>query len=354
LFILALLTAITGGALVLLVLRAHVIRSEGRFVPVSREGSLLLNNLLLVGACGVVFIGTLFPLLVDILQLGKISVGPPYFNALFVPLALVLLMVLGVGPLLRWKRDDLKRLARQLGWLAALSLLLGIGLPLLVSGEPHTLVMLSLSLVFWVLLASTYDMWSKVAHKTHRLSALLSLSRSYKGMVMAHVGVALCVTGIAITSVYSVERDLRIQVGKAVTLGPYEFHLLSLRNIQGPNYIATQARVEVLNRKGTVEAILTPEKRLYTVQQMPLTEVAIRPSLTHDLYLALGEPLANGKWAMRIHNKPYVPWISLGDVDMALGGFLAISDPRYRQARRQRWTLRNTGPVAGDANVAQA
>lgn len=354
LFILALLTAITGGALVLLVLRAHVIRSEGRFAPVSRESSLLLNNLLLVGACGVVLVGTLFPLLVDILQLGKISVGPPYFNALFVPLALVLLMALGVGPLLRWKRDDLKRLTRPLAWLAALSLLLGMGLPLLVSGEFHALVMLSLSLVCWVLLASTYDMWSKVSHKTYRLRALLSLSRSYKGMVIAHVGVALCVTGIAITSVYSVERDLRIEVGKTVTLGPYAFHLLSLRDIQGPNYIATQARVEVLNREGTVEAILTPEKRLYTVQQMPMTEVAIRPSLTHDLYLALGEPLANGSWAMRIHYKPFVRWIWLGAVFMALGGFLAISDPRYRLARRQRWTQHSTVPVAGDANVAKA
>jgi cytochrome c-type biogenesis protein CcmF len=227
-------------------------------------------------------------------------------------------------------------------------------LPLLVSDDFHALVMLSLSLVFWVLLTSSYAMWSKISHKTHRLRALLGLSRSYKGMVIAHVGVALCVTGIAITSVYSVERDLRIQVGKTVTLGPYGFRLLSLQDIQGPNYIATQARVEVLNREGTVDTILTPEKRLYSVQQMPMTEVAIRPGLTHDLYLALGEPLTDGSWAIRIHYKPFVRWIWFGAVVMALGGFLAITDPRYRLARRQRRVQHSTTPVAGDVNVAKA
>ncbi len=348
LFILALLTVITGGALLLLVVRAGAIRSTGQFEPVSRETALLLNNLLLVGACGVVFIGTLFPLVADVLHLGKISVGPPYFNTLFVPLTLVLLLVLGVGPLLRWKQDELGPRLRSVAPLMLISLVMGFGLPWLWAAPFHVLVALALSLAFWVILTSLYDLADRLRYKANRLAALAALPSGFKGMLLAHLGLAVCVIGIAITSAYSIERDVRLQVGEAVSIGPYEFQLNSLRDKRGPNYIATRARVEVRTHSGDVETVLTPEKRIYTVQRMPMTEVAIQPGLTRDLYLALGEPLADGSWAVRIYYKPLVRWIWLGAVLMALGGLLAISDPRYRLARRRAAT------VPGGADVAQA
>jgi cytochrome c-type biogenesis protein CcmF len=353
LFILALLTVITGGALVLLVFRTQAIRSEGRFGSVSRETAILLNNLLLVGACGVVFTGTLFPLLVDVLKLGKISVGPPYFNTLFVPLALVLLLALGVGPLLRWKNDAMGRLLSHLLPLLGVSLALGIGLPLLLTGEFRFLLALSVSLVFWVLLATLYDIHDKVSNKSGRLTGWRRLSRSYKGMVLAHFGVAVCVTGVAVTSAYSVERDVRLAVGETVDIGPYGFKLLSLGDYQGPNYRATRAKVQVLGKDGQVETLLEPEKRLYTVQQMPMTEVAIYPGLIRELYLALGEPLSDDAWAVRIYYKPFVRWIWLGAVLMALGGFIAVSDPRYRMARRRR-VGDSKAATLGEADVVKA
>jgi cytochrome c-type biogenesis protein CcmF len=349
LFILALLTVITGGALLLLVLRANTIRSTGQFEPVSRETALLLNNLLLVGACGVVFMGTLFPLLADVLQLGKISVGPPYFNTLFVPLTLALLLVLGVGPLLRWKHDDVGRLVRRLAPLMVISLVLGIGLPLWLSGEFRFLVALSLSLAFWVVLTSLDNVRDKLSYKSNRLAALLTLPRSYQGMILAHLGLAVCITGVAVTSAYSVERDVRLRVSEAVTVGPYEFRLLSLHEEPGPNYVTTRGQVEVRTPSGQVETVLEPEKRLYTVQRMPMSEVAIQPGLTRDLYVALGEPLADGVWAVRIYYKPFVRWLWLGAVLMALGGTLAVSDPRYRLARRQQAVT-----VPGGVDVVQA
>jgi cytochrome c-type biogenesis protein CcmF len=207
--------------------------------------------------------------------------------------------------------------------------------------------------VFWVLLTSLYDIKARLTRKNAFLAALISLPRSYKGMVLAHLGVAVCVTGVTITSVYSIERDIRLQVQETLTVGPYDFRLLSLREVEGPNYRATQAKVEVLRKDGTVMAVMEPEKRLYTVQQMPMTEVAIEPGLTRDLYLALGEPLADGAWAMRIYYKPFVRWIWLGALCMALGGVLAISDPRYRLAWKQRRADR-TVTVTGKPYVAKA
>jgi cytochrome c-type biogenesis protein CcmF len=354
LFILGLLTVITGGALVLLVLRANAISSEGRFATVSRESSLLLNNLFLVGACGVVFMGTLFPLLADVLNLGKISVGPPYFNTLFVPLTLALLLTLGIGPLLRWKKHDAATLAREVGPLLLFSLGLGVVLVLLFASEFRFLVAISLSLVIWVLLTSVYDVRHKVDHKANRLTALVRLPRSYKGMLLAHFGLVVCVTGVAITSAYSVERDVRLQVGEQVQMGPYGFRLKDLRQVRGPNYVATQAHIEVLQKTGLVKDVLMPEKRLYTVQQMPMTEAAIQPGLTEDLYVALGEPLGDDGWAVRIHYKPFVRWLWLGALLMAWGGFLAISDPRYRLARRRSTAKQSTPIKTGVSHVAKA
>ncbi len=336
LFILGLLTVITGGALVLLVLRADAIRSEARFAPVSRESAILANNVLLVGGCAVVFTGTLFPLLVDVLGMGKLSVGPPYFNTLFVPLALALVLVLGPGPLLRWKREAGAGLPRRLLPCAMLSVVLGTALPLLVEGPYRVLVALSLVLVIWVGCASALNVWDRVRNKTRPLAALAGLPRAYTGMLLAHLGVVVCVTGVAITSAYSVERDVRLAVGEGVDIGPYRFVLGALREVDGPNYQATRATVQVLDGAGRPVRTMYPEKRLYTVQQMPMTEVALDPGLTRDLYLALGEPVAEDAWAVRIYFKPFVRWIWGGGVLMALGGLMAVSDGRYRLRVRRR------------------
>ena len=346
LFILGLLSVITGGALILLLMRAPVIQSENRFQPLSRESFLLLNNLFLVGACVVVFTGTLFPLLVDILGQGKLSVGPPYFNTLFVPLTLALLVALGIGPLLRWKQHPGQSLLKQsLPW-AALSLTLGFGLNALLAERFEFLVGLSLSLVFWVISGMVVDLRQRLTHKQNRSAALLRQPRWYIGMLLAHLGLCITVTGVAVTSAYNVERDVRMTLNETISVGPYQFHLINLQNFDGPNYRATRATVEVLDGDRVI-TILQPEKRLYTVQQMPMTEVAIDPGLTQDLYIALGEPLEDERsWAVRIHYKPFVRWLWLGALVMALGGVIAISDPRYRLVRRARQVVATGGADA--------
>ena len=345
LFILGLLTVITGSALLLLILRAPLLHSETRFKPFSRESFLLINNLLLIGACAVVFTGTLFPLLVDVLGMGKLSVGPPYFNTLFVPLTLALLAALGIGPLLRWKQHSGQAVFRQMLPWAVLCLVLGFGLNALLASRFEFMVGLSLSLVFWVLAGELANLHQRLNNKHNRITALFHQPRWYMGMLLAHMGLAITVTGVAITSAYNVERDVRMTLNETIEVGPYQFHLTRLQNIDGPNYRATRATIEVLDNNDVV-SILQPEKRFYVVQQMPMTEVAIDPGLTQDLYIALGEPLENERsWAVRIHYKPFVRWLWLGALVMALGGVLAISDPRYRLVRRVR-------QVRGNAHVA--
>ncbi len=348
LFVLVLLALITGGALTLLVIRAHAIKSEGRFEPVSRETAILGNNLLLVGACAVVFTGTLFPLLVDVLGMGKISVGPPYFNTLFVPLTLALLLLLGVGPLLRWKADGAERHMRRLAPVSVGCAVVGFALPLL-AAEYRFMVGLSLALVLWVVAGVVADLAGRVRHKPRPWAALTSLPRGFLGMHLAHLGVVVCVTGVAVTSAYSIERDLRMAVGETATVGPYHFTLEALKDVTGPNYTATGATIRVTDANDGLLTVMHPQKRIYTVQQMPMSEVALDPGLTRDLYVALGEPVGEDAWAVRIYYKPFVRWLWLGAVFMALGGFMAISDRRYRLALTRRQTS-----ASEDAHVARA
>ncbi len=347
LFMLMLLGLLTGSALVVLILRAHLIRSEAKFTLLSRESGLLLNNLLLVGGCLVVFTGTLFPLLAEVLNLGKISVGPPYFNALFVPLALTLVAALGVGPLLRWKQHNGRSLLRRLFPWAVVSIALGLAISLFVLPTFHALVALSLSLVLWVVFTELLDVRERLRNKRRPLWAAWHLPRHYKGMVLAHLGLVVTVTGLAITSYYSIERNLRMKVGDSVEVGPYQFKLDSLEPADGPNYSATRGTFEVLNHKGQLVTVLYPEKRFYPDRQTTTTEVALSPGLLHDLYIAMGEPLDDGgSWGVRIQYKPFVRWLWLGGLIMALGGGLALSDPRYRMARRKRAVLPEGANVA--------
>jgi cytochrome c-type biogenesis protein CcmF len=316
-FILGLFTLFIGGALALYAWRTSRIGLGGDFSVVSRESFLLANNVLLVTAAGTVFLGTLYPLLIDALGAGKLSVGPPYFETVFVPLMAPALFLMGVGPLARWKRTSLPELAVLLRWALAVSLALGLLLPLAM-GAWHAMVGFGLALAIWIVLTAVLS-FKKSFHQT----------RSHYGMVVAHIGVAVFVVGVTLVKAYDSEKDVKMRPGDTVELNGYVFRLDEVGDVRGPNYTAARARVAV-TRDGRPVTRLFPEKRVYTVQEMPMTEAAIDPGPTRDLYVSLGDALGDGTWLVRVQVKPFIDWIWAGCLIMALGGLLAASDRRYR------------------------
>ncbi len=338
LFVLGILTVVVGGSLALFAARAGALSSESRYELVSREMFLLANNLLLLVATTVVLLGTLFPLVADAFDIGKISVGPPYFNLLFTPLTLVLLLFLGVGPQANWKRHEAARLLRPYGLILLLGVLLGVVAPLLWFGSTSVMVTVSCTLSFAVLIALLRDVTLKVrTAKAGIWAGLRRLSRGYVGMQLAHLGLVIMVIGVALTSHYSIERDLRMAPGDRVQEGPYTFVFRGVGERTGANFTARRGEVEVL-RNGEFLRFLHPEKRIYNVQRNTMTEAAIDAGLFRDLYVALGEPLddsADGQaWAVRLYYKPFVRWLWLGPIFMALGAAVAASDRRYRLRRK--------------------
>jgi cytochrome c-type biogenesis protein CcmF len=333
-FILVLLTLVIGSSLALFAWRTARIGLGGRFEPVSRESALLTNNVLLVAACGSVLLGTLYPLAVDALGLGKISVGPPYFEAVFVPLMAPALFLIGVGPLARWKKAELPELAVRLRWAFAISLVLALLLPFAM-GEWHVLVSFGLLLAVWIAASGVVQVLDQVRNAGEggdwrRLARrFLTTPRSWYGMLLAHLGVAVFVTGVTLVRGYETEKDVRMQAGDTVEAGGHLFRMERIDMVKGPNYAAARATVEV-SRGGRPVTTLHPEKRIYNVQQMPMTEAAIDTGLTGDLYVSLGEQLDDGNWVVRVQHKPFVDWIWGGCLMMALGGLLAASDRRYR------------------------
>ncbi|SFB39547.1 heme lyase CcmF/NrfE family subunit [Azotobacter beijerinckii] len=326
-FILGFLLLVVGSSLTLFAFRAPVVKSQVGFALRSRETLLLVNNLLLVVATSTILLGTLYPLLLDALSGAKLSVGPPYFNALFLPLMGLLMLTLAVGVLVRWKDTPL----RWLGGMLAPVLLASVALALLagfVLDDFAWAVLATGFLAAWVILAGGRDLLDKTRHKG-LFKGLRGLSPSYWGMQLSHVGIAVCALGIVLSSQESAERDLRMAPGDAVELGGYRFVFEGTRRHQGPNFVADRASVRVFDGDDEV-AVLHPEKRLYTVQRMPMTEAGIDAGLARDLYVALGEPLENGAWAVRLHIKPFVRWIWLGGLMMAFGAALAACDRRYR------------------------
>jgi cytochrome c-type biogenesis protein CcmF len=322
-FILGLFTVFIGGALVLYVIRTARIGLGGSFSPLSRESFLLANNVLLAAAAGTVLLGTLYPLAIDALGVGKISVGPPYFETVFVPLMAPALFLMGVGPLARWKRAELPALAVRLRWALAVSLVLGFLSPLLF-GDWSGMVGFGLALALWIV-----------------ISALLTLkgrqTRAHYGMMLAHIGVAVFVVGVTLVKGYESERDANLKPGERVTLGRHVFELESVTDVKGPNYVAARGKVNV-TRDGKPVRVLYPERRLYTVQEQVMTEAAIDPGFTGDLYVSLGDPLADGAWLVKVQHKPFIDWIWGGCLVLALGGLLAASDRRYRFAIRREKT----------------
>ena len=326
-FILVFLLVVVGGSLTLFALRAPVVKSQVGFGLWSRETLLLINNLLLVVATAMILLGTLYPLLLDALSGAKLSVGPPYFNAMFVPLMAALLLALAVGILVRWKDTPLRWLLGMLTPVLIVSAVLG-GLGALAFGDFHWAVLAVSFLAAWVVLASVRDLLDKTRHKG-LLNGVRSLAPSYWGMHLAHIGLVMCALGVVLTSQQSAERDLRLAPGESLELGGYQFVFEGAQHHEGPNYTSDRATIRVLDGDRQI-AVLHPEKRLYTVQQMPMTEAGIDAGFTRDLYVALGEPLGDGAWAVRVHIKPFVRWIWLGGLMMAFGGMLAASDRRYR------------------------
>ncbi|MEQ9724914.1 heme lyase CcmF/NrfE family subunit [Pseudomonas sp. WHRI 8822A] len=332
-FILAFLLLVVGGSLTLFALRAPVVRSQVGFGLWSRETLLLANNLILVVAASMILLGTLYPLVLDALSGAKLSVGPPYFNALFVPLMVLLMAVLAVGVLVRWKDTPLRWL---LGMLAPV-LVASVALALLASwawGDFHWAVLGVCLLAAWVTLAGLRDIQDKTRHKG-LFKGMASLGRSYWGMQLAHLGLAVCALGVILTSLGSFERDLRMAPGEAVELGGYRFVFEGAAHHEGPNFISDRGTVRIFDGERQI-AVLHPEKRLYTVQQSVMTEAGIDAGLTRDLFVALGEPLGQGAWAVRVHIKPFVRWIWLGALMMGFGGFLAAADKRYRMKVKTR------------------
>jgi cytochrome c-type biogenesis protein CcmF len=343
LFILAFLVIVVGGSLTLYAIRVPLIRSRAQFDGLSREVLLLINNVLLVVAMAAVLLGTLYPLAYEAVTGGaKISVGPPYFNAVFVPLMAVLTIALGVGPSARWKRTSVVMLWRKLGALFIASALLGVALPLIVSGAFKWQVAAGCALALWVVFAHAQDVWQQARG---RLGGIARLPAGYLGMTLAHLGFAVSLLGIVVTSHLSAERDVRLAIGGVADLGELQFKLLAVDKFQGPNYLADRGTIEV---SGEGDAyLLFPEKRRYLAGGNVMTEAAIDAGVTRDVYVAMGEPLADGGWTLRLHYKPLVRWVWVGALLMALGGLLAVTDPRYR-----RLAARNPGAAVDALGTA--
>ena len=339
LFILAFLVIVIGSSLALYAWRATRVGLGARFALLSRETLLLSNNVLLVVACGAVLLGTLYPLALDAMNLGKISVGPPYFDTVFVPLLTPLVFLMGVGPLARWKETSLPDLASRLKW-AAGSAVVATLIVVWAKGGVGIVAVTGLLMAFWILSAVATDLAERlrptgglrvgIVHRARQIP------RAMVGMMIAHVGVAVFILGVTLVRTGEIERDVQMGPGDSTTIGDLVFTFRGASDVRGPNYRAAQGEIEV-TRNGAKVTTLRPEKRFYPASQSTMTEAAIEPGLTRDLYVSLGEPIANSPaWIVRVYVKPFVDWIWGGCLIMALGGLLAATDRRYRARARER------------------
>ena len=329
--ILILLLVTIGVSLVLFAWRAPKVGLGGKFSLISRESMLLVNNILLIVAAASVLLGTLYPLLLDVLGMGKISVGPPYFNSVFVSLMTPAIFLMAVGPIARWKQASVPDILPRLKWAAAIAIVMAFVTPFIM-GEFGWLRPLGFAMAFWVssaMVITLVERVQKVKQPGNFFSKMLGLPNSFLGMCSAHIGVAVFIFGVTMVSSFEVEKDVRMEVGDTVTMGGYTFQFNGVSQVKGPNYNANRGDVQV-TKNGSVVTNLYPEKREYLVQTMPMTEAAINTGLTRDLYVSLGEPVSKGAWSVRIYYKPFVDWIWGGCLIMAFGGLLAVTDRRYR------------------------
>ncbi len=319
-YVLAFLGVVIGGSLTLFAWRAPAVGEGGQFKLVSRESFLLLNNVLLVVAAVSVLLGTIYPMLVDALNLGKLSVGPPYFNTVFVPLMIPLLLILPLGTLSHWKRSRVSQLLGSVRLDAVIALTCGVAVPVLMGGFT-ALSGLGIAVATWVALGVARQLWA--------WRRVPTIPFWFWGMQLAHLGVAVFVVGVTLVKGFELERDVRMGAGDTLTLSGTTFRLLGVEQEPGHNYVAVRGAF-TYSQNGQVQGRLEPEKRSYFSTPMPTTEAAIHSTLTKDLYVSLGEPLNDGTWSVRVYYKPFVNWIWAGCVLMALGGVIAASDKRYR------------------------
>jgi cytochrome c-type biogenesis protein CcmF len=350
LFILMLLVVAIGGSLTLYAVRAPALKGGGLFAPISREGALVLNNLLLSCGCATVFLGTLYPLFLDATGGPKLSVGFPFFNRTFVPLMVPLIIAVGIGPLLAWKRGDLLGALQRL-WVAYIAAGLALLVAFYVTYGGPVLAVLGLGLAAWLFVAVLTELAERLrlfrvpfADSAQRA---VRLPRSAFGMTFAHLGLAVSVAGFS-ASAFDKEAIEVVRVGGSVAIAGYQLTLEAMNRIQGPNYTADDATVRI-TRNGALVAVVHPERRFFPLQQQTTGETAIRTNLLADLYIALGDSDQAGNWTLRAYWKPLVPWIWIGAIIMAFGGMVSLSDRRWRvgvaaRARRTEGAV----PAAGE------
>ncbi|MDD0824524.1 heme lyase CcmF/NrfE family subunit [Mannheimia sp. AT1] len=329
LYILAYLVIVVGGSLLLYAFKGSEIKSLDNYERYSRESMLLINNILLMAFLSVVFLGTLLPLVHKQIGLGTISIGAPFFDQMFLILMVPFSFVLGIGPLVKWRRDQVSAIRKPVIIASILMAILGFGLPYLFRNTITVSVVLGTMMAVFIVLLSLYELHQRATHRHSFFTGIFKLSRSHWGMVLAHLGVAMTVFGIAFSQNFSIERDVRMNVGDKAQILDYEFEFKGIRISDGANYQGGTAELEI-TRNGKYEATLNAEKRFYTVSKMGMTEAAIDWGFTRDLYAALGEKLEDNSWAVRLYYKPFIRWIWIGGVFMALGGLLCMMDKRYR------------------------
>jgi cytochrome c-type biogenesis protein CcmF len=348
-FILLFLCLVIGGSLALYAWRAPAVSSGGHFDLLSRESSLLMNNLLFSAFTILVLFGTLAPLIYEAFGWGKISVGFPWFNKMFMALAPFLALLLGIGPLVRWKHDGVLRLLGKLWPALLLTLAFAWWVTMAEFAAAHLWVAMGLGLAAWLLFSHLTVLFERLKLRPGGLKAiradLLGRGRGFYGMVIAHLGVALLIVGITMVSTFDMEHDVRMSPGDSHELAGYRFEFQGARPVDGPNYQADRGHFIVYRSEKKI-AELYPEKRAYLGGGMPMTEAAIDAGLLRDIYVSLGESVGGGDWALRLYYKPYVRWIWLGAIFMAIGGLLAVTDPRYRRARVTRSVPAGAAAVA--------
>jgi len=327
-FILMLLGTAVIGSLTLFAFKASQLKSTSKFELYSKETFILAGNIALVVATATVLLGTLFPLLLDALNMGKISVGPPYFNAVFNPIVALMAMMMGVAPIIRWKKNKAGTFRQELGLVALASIVFGIAFPFIYGGEFIAWVAVGMGLAFWLITATIKNAKTTVTNAEGKID-LCRPNQSYWGMVVSHFGIAVAIIGATMVSFYETQLDIRMDVGSKVELSGYAFEFGGIKDVAGPNYTAKQGQFKVF-LEGKQIALLQPERRIYRVQTMGMTEAGIDSTLTRDLFVALGDPLDNDAWAVRVYVKPFINLLWIAGALVAFGGFICIGDRRYR------------------------
>ena len=329
LYILAYLVLVIGGSLLLYAFKGSLIKSLDNYERYSRETVLLLNNILLMAFLSVVFLGTILPLIHKQIGLGTISIGAPFFDQMFVILMVPFAFLLGIGPLVKWRRDQISAIRKPVLVSSFVMVGLGFALPYLIGDRITATSVLGTMMAAIIVLLSCYEIHQRATHRQPFFTGMFKLSRSHWGMTLAHLGVAMTVFGIAMSQNFSIEKDVRMREGDQVQILDYNFTFKGIKITDGANYQGGTAEIEI-TKQGQYEATLNAEKRFYNVSKMGMTEAAIDWGFTRDLYAALGERLDDGSWGLRLYYKPFIRWIWLGGLAMALGGLLCMMDKRYR------------------------